>query len=387
MPPVERFRLTKRTVDTLEIPAARRRTVWDARIPKLCLRITPKGAKTWYYVSKHAGKTEWHKLGRYPELTPEAARTAAQVVAGEYAKGRNVAEDRRQEKAEWTVAKAWEMYRARNERLGGKSLSTMDGYWRRHFSRWESKRLSQVTGGMAERLQDRILETRSGATANRIVSTGKALFNFAIRRKGSGYDGPNPFNGLEKQPQKIRKNRLYTSQVSRLFLALDDVSEIMRDFILMALWTGRRAGEIKSMRWVDVDLESGLWLIPDTKANEPQMVPFAIPAIEILARRRRAVSGKWVFPGNSKSGHLEEYKKGWQQVRDEAGLGDLRFHDLRRSLSSFGQEQNVGAGIMGAQLGHKDPQTTIKHYTSIAINVQRDAVNLIAESLQKAARD
>ena len=60
-------------------------------------------------------------------------------------------------------------------------------------------------------------------------------------------------------------------------------------------------------------------------------------------------------------------------------------HDLRRSLSSIAQENKIAATVAGAQLGHKDPATTMKHYTDIALYVQRDAVNVVAQVILDAA--
>ncbi len=383
---MERISFTKANIERVKPPKKGRKIVWDKSKQKLCIRVTDKGAKTFYYVTKHKGRTEWNKLGRFPDMQPAVARVMADRIAGEYAEGRNPAEEKREDKAEWDVETAYKMYLKRNEQKGGKSIETIDGYWKLHYSKWASKRLSQVTGGMAERLQDHILEDRSGATANRVIATGRALFNFAIKRKTSGFDGPNPFDGIEKQPEKRRKTRLRMSQIPAFFDALNGVSQTMQDFILLALWTGRRAGDLKSMRWVDLDLDGGTWLIPDTKADEPQEVALSLPAIESLVRRKRQTKGKWVFPSRAKSGHIEEYKKAWQQVRDEAGLDGLRLHDLRRSLSSFAQENRIAASVAGAQLGHKDPATTMKHYTDIALYVQRDAVNVVAQAILEAAK-
>ena len=383
----ERFSFTHSSIYGIPAPEKGRKIVWDSRKPKLCLRITEKGAKTFYYVTKVNGKTEWNKLGRYPDLSPETARTAADLHAGEFAKGINPAKEKRKTRAEWTVENAWEMYRARHIQRGGKSLVTIDGYWELHFSTWASKRLSEVTGGMAERLQDRILKDRSGATANRVFAIARALFNFAIKRKESGFNGPNPFDGIEKRPEKRRKTKLRMSKIPAFFAALENVSLIMKDFILLALWTGRRAGDIKTMRWVDLDLDGGTWFIPDTKAGEPQEVALSLPAIELLSERQKKASGSWVFPSTSKSGHIEAYQSAWQQVRDEAGLPELRLHDLRRSLSSIAQENQIAAMVVGAQLGHKDPSTTMKHYTDIALYVQRDAVNVVAKVILDAKGD
>jgi len=384
---MERISFTQSNIERIKPPKMGRKIVWDKSRRKLCVRVTENGAKTFYYVTKYKGKAEWNKLGRYPDMQPGAARVRADKKAGEYAEGRNPAQEKREEKAEWDVETTYKMYRKRNEQKGGKSIETIDGYWKLHYSKWASKRLSQVTGGMAEKLQDRILEDRSGATANRVIATGRALFNFAIKRKASGFDGPNPFDGIEKQPEKRRKTRLRMSQIPAFFNALNGVSQSMQDFILLALWTGRRAGDLKTIRWVDLDLDGGTWLIPDTKAGEPQEVALSLPAIEILVRRKKQTKGKWVFPSRAKSGHIEEYKKAWQQIRDEAGLDGLRLHDLRRSLSSFAQENRIAATVAGAQLGHKDPATTMKHYTDIALYVQRDAVNVVAKAILEAAKN
>ncbi len=382
-----RISFTQKNVEGITAPERGRLVVWDTRRPKLCVRVTEKGAKTFYYVTKFNKKTEWNKLGRFPDLSPEAARTQADVVAGQYGKGENVAEEKRRDKEEWTVEEAWVLYRAKNERAGGKSLELMDAYWKNHFSKWANKRLSEVTDASAERFQDEHKIGRSNATVNRIIATARAFFNFAIKRKSSGFDGPNPFGDLEKLPEQRRKTRLHMSQIPAFFKALGEVSPLMKDFFLMALWTGRRAGDLKSMRWIDLDLDGETWLIPETKAGEPQEVALSVPAIELLAHRLKEVSGKWVFPSTARSGHVETYKKAWDQVRADADLSGLRLHDLRRSLSSIAQENQIAATVAGAQLGHKDPSTTMRHYTDIALYVQRDAVNVVADAILRAAKN
>ena len=384
---VLRISLTNSVIEKIQPPAKGRSATYDTKKPKLCIRTTSKGTKTFYYVTKHKGKTEWIRLGRYPDLSPAAARTAADFHAGEFAKGVNTAEVKRQRRAEWTVQKAWDMYRARHIEQGGKSLATIDGYWRLYFCQWSAKRLSQVSNSMAEELQDRILENRSGATANRVIAIGRALFNFAIKKETSGFLGTNPFADLEKFPERKRKTKLHLSQIPAFFAALDSVSDTMRDFILLALWTGRRAGDLKTMRWVDLDLDGETWLIPETKADEPQEVALSAPAIEVLAARKKSVSGPWVFPAKTKTGHIAAYQSAWNQVRAEAGLAGLRLHDFRRSLSSIAQENRIAATVAGAQLGHKDPATTIKHYTEIALYAQRAAVNVVADVILKAAKN
>jgi len=383
---VERIRFKKANINAIPPPSSGRTTIGDSDVKKLHLRITSKGTKTYYYVGKHRRKTVWIKIGIHPEISPQIARAKALEYAAAYAKGEDPAADIRYDKDEWTVEKAWQAYRERHVRRGGKSLETIDGYWNHYLSIWARKSLSDITVADAKKLRRQILEKRSGATANRVRATGHALFNLAIADDVCTFSGFNPFAKVEKSKESNRKSRLKLSQMPRFFAALDDVSLTMQDFITIALLTGRRAGDIKSMRWVDLDIDGAMWAIPDTKANEPQEVALSDPTLAILRKRRKETKSQWVFPAGSRSGHLEEYKKAWQRIRKNAGLGDLWFHDLRRSLSSIAQDRNISAAVVGAQLGHKDAATTLKFYTEPSGAAKRDAVNLVASIIADASQ-
>ena len=180
MPEPKRISFTKRAIEAEKPPSSGRKVVWDSRIPKLCLRVTPMGAKTFYYITKvkvdGVYKTEWNKLGRWPNLTAEAARTAAQVIAGQYAKGDNPAEELREDRREWTLEKAWDAYKKnrvrklkaldKTDEKIARSLEAANVHWRMWYSKWASRRISTISEGMVELLQDTVLEDRSGATTD-----------------------------------------------------------------------------------------------------------------------------------------------------------------------------------------------------------------------------
>ena len=370
------------------LPAVEHREIYKVDgIPYLFLRCT-KTARIWFYQRTVKRKQKRHTIGAYPSVTIADARAAVESYSARYALGEDVEDTERQEKAVWTVGEAWEKYKARNIRKGGKSVGTFDSYWRLHYSKWKNYRLDLVTDGMAEDLQERILENRSGATANRVIATGRALFNFARKTKASGFRGPNPFDNVEKQPERSRTQRIYQNQIPKFYKALEEVTPTMQDFILLAVYTGRRAGDIRAMRWVDVDIDSAQWLIPDTKADEPQVVALVPEATDILKKRRKAHKGVWVFPAASKSGHMAKggYRKAWFKVRDLAGLDGLRFHDLRRSIASIAFEMGASKQVVGAMLGHKDPNTTEKIYKNISTEAQRSVAAESAKAWSKAAK-
>jgi uncharacterized protein (DUF433 family) len=58
------------------------------------------------------------------------------------------------------------------------------------------------------------------------------------------------------------------------------------------LLTAQRPGEVRRMRWADVDLDNGWWSIPGAvaKNTKAHRVPLTKPAVEILERRRQAAA-------------------------------------------------------------------------------------------------
>lgn len=95
-------------------PAGKRLTVYDTKVPKLALRVTPAGTKTFYVVKRAGTEMAWVKLGAFPEMTVEKAQAEAERILGEFASGANPAEARRTFKAEPTLTKFFTEYGTRH---------------------------------------------------------------------------------------------------------------------------------------------------------------------------------------------------------------------------------------------------------------------------------
>jgi len=76
-------------------------------------------------------------------------------------------------------------------------------------------------------------------------------------------------------------------------------------------------------------------------------------------------------------------EKAWQRLRREAGLDDVRLHDLRHSYASVGIGVGLGLPPIGALLGHRQPSTTAR-YAHIADTVRRRSAEMIDEKLRAA---
>src|SRR4029079_2159046 len=87
---------------------------------KLAVRVTSAGTRTFYIVKRAAGGMVWVKLGTFPDMTIEQARTAADKTLGQCAEGTDPAEAKRAERGQMTLGDAFEDYMERHVEAKGK---------------------------------------------------------------------------------------------------------------------------------------------------------------------------------------------------------------------------------------------------------------------------
>ena len=382
----EDLKFTKTAVNKLIPPPKGTRDIYrDTHTPHLCLRVTPT-AKTFYWEKTVRGSQKRVTIGRFPEINVEQAKAQAADIAADYVKGIDVQEARAAKRGEGTFGELWEDYRERRKRkVPGKNSQALDYQWKRFYKRWENKKLSEITYSRAFRMINGIRK-KAPFHANRIQRQGKAMFNFAKRDRQWRWADENPFDfDYVSEEGRERDVRLESKNMPAFMEGLQTCSPSMRVLFLSSLYTGRRMGEVQAMRWQDINLDTGVWNIPQTKVGKKQeaMMPTLLTAE--LAAHKRTVDSEWVFPSPAKSGHVEEIIKAWSEVREASGLRYLQARDLRRTLASSAQDVNVPIATVQAQLGHASISTTAKHYTSISRDVKLAALEFTVASMIEAA--
>jgi integrase len=206
----------------------------------------------------------------------------------------------------------------------------------------------------------------------------RALFNWSAGKvdgKINFWKVENPAEGVSRYKEAARKRFLLPEELAKFNEALKDESyRDLRDFIVLALNTGVRRGDILSMRWSDLTWESQLWHIPKSKNGEGYTVSLLPVVMEVFKRRRAEIADKglFVFPGTGRSGHVVDVKKRWQEFRKRAGVPDLRIHDLRRTCGSYLAMSGVGLPAVAEALGHKSLAST-KVYAKFDTSAVREA--------------
>jgi integrase len=377
------IKLTKNRIERLRIPPKGRVYYQDENVPRLNLCVTSNGHRAWYWIGRVKGKPERIKLGEYPGMMPERAAKAATRKQSEIDDGKNPNALRREERASSTLQALFDLFlvqkrNRRGEPLAEKTKLNYRNDFARHLggrredtptsepekrseptSRLASKKVSAISSDDVSRVVAKI-GTHHRYAANRVRALLSSLFAWGLK---TGHVTQNPLKGAAIEPyhEDKRERFLLPTEMPRFFAALAaEPDKTAADAFELALWTGARRSNVFSARWIQFNLEEKLWTIPRIKGGGSQTLPLSAQAVALLTRRREAVSEtvQFVFPADSRSGHIEDPRKAWRRVCKAARVPGLRLHDLRRSFGSWQASTGASLPIVGATLGHRSAQAT-----------------------------
>lgn len=354
---MNKINFTKQSLFALKPLEDERLVYHDTREKGLSLYITSKGTKTFFIRKRVSGRDEKIILGRFPDISIEQARKLAQVNKGEVAKGFNPNTEKKRLKQEITLKLLFDEYLDRYAKKHKKTWKYDEQQFNRYLSTWQYKKLTTIQKQDIERLHQRIGEEHGKYAANRLLSLLKTMFNKA---KEWGWGGDNPAKGVKKFREKSRDRFLQPNELPKFFKALaQETNETIKDYVWLSLLTGARKSNVLSMRWDEINFTRKVWHIIETKNYDSVDIPLVKEALEILKRRKKGSNSQWVFPSDtSKSGHLIDPKRVWQRVLENAGIENLRIHDIRRTLGSYQAITGSSLLIIGKTLGHKSQQAT-----------------------------
>jgi integrase len=217
-------------------------------------------------------------------------------------------------------------------------------------------------------------------TINRILANLRVVLSKALEWKIGGLEinAAKQVKGLRDPPHLDR----YLSQIEaqRLMRSLEAGSSAMLRFIVpFLLFTGARKREALDAQWRFVDLERATWTIPLTKSGRPRHIPLSPQALSILeqAKREAQASGlercDWIFPNVKTGKPYVTIFHAWDRCRREAGLGDVRIHDLRHSFVSAFVNRGMTLYDVKELLGHANV-TTWQRYAHLSPQRLQNAV-------------
>ena len=172
-----------------------------------------------------------------------------------------------------------------------------------------------------------------------------------------GYYLPtNPVDLVSKPKlNKPRDRRVGKEDIETLMHALRNTKvTYLKPLILIAIETGLRQGELVKLMWNDVDLDSRLLKVKDTKNGEDRVVPLSNKSLSILQSLPRL--GATVFNATHSS-----LQNAWKRLIKRSGLIDVHFHDLRHEAISRFIERGVTIPEAASISGHKTQSMLLRY--------------------------
>jgi integrase len=368
--------ITKLVVERARAPRDGQIFIRDKAVTGFALRVTAKGAKSFIWEGRIRGRMRRITLGGFPALTVSKAREKALQLKAAIIDGDDPSEIRKRKLSELTFRDLEEAYLERHARVKKRSWKRdalmLDGY----LSKLRARRITDISSEEVARIHAIIGRDHGRYAANRTLALLRTMLNLAL---DWGYiTGRNPAQAVTMFPEEKRERFLTPEELRRVMRALEtEPNSSWRAYFFLSLILGPRKSELLSARWADIDFEQRTWRIPTTKAGRPHVLPLPGPALEVLASLLQGAASEFVFPGIGATGHLVEPKKAWQRIRSNAGIADVRIHDLRRTLGSFLAAQGYSLPLIGKALNHSNVSTT-----AIYARLDRESVS---QALEKNA--
>jgi integrase len=388
------IKLTEKVVARLEAPTAsgKQEIFWDEEQAGFGVLLSGvSGAKT-FVAQTRINNTSLKRrvtIGRCDRLKLGAARDKAKEVLA----GMDLGEDPKARGSKLTLKQALEAYLKGNASLRAASISGYRTWVGMHLKDWLDRPLAAITREMTEKRHADIaakIESERGkgrgqATANATFRAFRAVFNFAADRDEAL--PPNPVKILKRRWFKVerRKRMVKSGQLAAFYAALGDLeNKVAADYIKLLLFSGLRRREAASLKWSDVDFDEETFSIPAerVKNGKTLTLPMNDLVSDLLIARRAIGRTDFIFPANSKSGHLEEPEGAFDEIEEATGI-KVSPHDMRRTFLTIAESLDISPLAYKALVNHAAPQDTTSGYIVIDVERLREPAQRIANRLRE----
>lgn len=421
-------KLTKRGVDAIMPDPDADVVVWDTEVSEFRIRVRPSGRKSYEVRYQRPGSRTPRqiKIGDHGRpWAPDEARDEAKRLLRLVHDGRDPLDDKAELRNAISVgdlideylaegpaykpdkrASSWEVDRYNLQHhlrplLGHKKARDLA---KDHLVVWQD----QVAGGATakrEKSQKKrgvINITGGPGAAAKAIRCVAAMLEWARER---GHVSVNVARDVKKIQDGERERYLQDDEAARIWNAIDDMvadQSLARRLgvaFKLILLTGARIGEVRGLKWSEVDLQRKLVFLPPARhksggRNKPKVLELPLAAVQLMRTfKAEASEAEHVFPaqappmkGDKASGippsildqpMAPPYSQ-WDRVLARAGVSDSSFHVLRHTFASQVMADNTSLLTLSKMLGHARVSTT-QRYAHLAPSVGAQAADRVAQ--------
>lgn len=261
------------------------------------------------------------------------------------------------------------------------------------------KQISKITTADVQKLY-RKLQKEGGesgselspATIQRIHGVLHQALDVAVNRS---IIAKNPANDVTLPKRKATPKTILNNEQLERFMAAIKADEHWHDFFYLEITTGLRRGELCGLMWSDFDEQKGTlsihrtlhaktgggYYVGDTKTGTGRRVIKLPPStLQLLSERKKHSISQWIFPNPIRPEDPVMPNSGYHRMKKllaEAGLPNMRFHDLRHTFATHALASGVDVKTLSGILGHTKTAFTLDTYTHVTGDMHRKASEIV----------
>ena len=393
-----KFKFTEAMLDRLTCPLDKTRVHFqDATRPELLLQVTNKGGKSYYCRSWNAAKgyTDRIYLGKFEQIDLRDARRRARETAVLADQDQVPIVPKRILRKDITFGKAFDSFiaaPAKRKKKGPRRPATTKDYLRQYErylnKKFSTRKLSTIEFSELDDFHTHIGEDNGPYAANRALTLISGVFHDAMYK---GWSGKNPAQGIEPFPERRRNRFLEEHELGPFIKACEADSSTVAEAVLVALFTGLRRTNVCSASWQHIDLQRGMWSIPDTqmKNGHSHTIYLCEYIKSILVKRfENRTSDEWVFPSFGKTGHIVEPKKGLLKIAELAAIDPqgVNMHCLKHTFVTYADDLGLPSAVRKRLAAHKGTSDVTDGYTHARESRVQEAYEQVSQHMLSFAK-
>ena len=348
---------------------------WDNSLKGFGLRVSPTGRKSFIINWRNQEGRQGRKvIGIYGKLTIEQARLQAKQYFYKISLGEEPRRNSNTNPSFAEFAKTYQDEFSYNNKSFNSYINEKYLLKNHILPVFGKKKLNQIKRRDIEKFHSGFPHMR--VNQNRMLSLISHIYTKAIEWE---YIEVNPAQGVRKKKEEKRSRYLSKEEINRLLAVLDsfpykNVSQALK----IILFTGSRRGEVLGATWNQFNFEKKIWIKPlqKTKQRRTEYIPINDETLAVLMEMKKTRNGLFLFPSDSKEGHMLDFKSSWKNICKLAKLEDVRVHDLRHTYASLLVNNGISLSVIGRLLGHSNVSTTAR-YAHLNDETLRNASNII----------
>jgi integrase len=348
---MRKTRLTDKGVADLK-PRADRYANADPELRGHYVRVTPSGAKSYVAVTRNPnnGRQVWTTIGAADAMPIAEARDAARKILLRVRGGLPAVTPKGD-----TFGTVVDNWRKRHVEANGLiSAPEINRLLDQHIlPAWKDRPFTSIRRTDITGLLDKVEDGHGARAADYVLNVTRSIMFWQAAR--SDDYAPPIVRGMNRQKTATRTRVLDDGELRTIWLAAEDTGTFGA-IIRMCLLTAQRSRKVGSMKWADLDLEAGVWMVPKAPREKDTGGALALPemALAIIGSRPQLATNPHVFPGRGRSGPFRGFgsSKAALDAKLPDGMASWTVHDLRRTSRSLISRAGVRPDIAERVLGH-----------------------------------